>query len=172
MTSLDIIVLLVMGGAGALGFMRGLVTEALSLAAWVFAVAAVKLFHAPVAASLEKTVGTAAGASTLAAVLVFGLAMFAGRMVARHIGSQTRNSFVGSFDRVLGLGFGTVKGLVLASVAFLFVTLVYDTIFGAATARPQWMAQSRTYPLLNASSRALVDFVRARQGQPAAEDGR
>ena len=60
----------------------------------------------------------------------------------------------------------------LASVAFLFVTLVYDTIFGAAAARPQWMAQSRTYPLLNASSRALVDFVRARQGQPAAEDGR
>jgi membrane protein required for colicin V production len=163
MTSLDILVVLLMGGAGLLGFARGFVTEALSLAAWVFAIAAVRLFHAPVASALEKTVGTASGASTLAAALVFGLAMFGGRMIARRIGSQTRNSFVGSFDRVLGFGFGAVKGLVLASVVFLFFSLGYNVIYGAAATRPQWMEQSHTYPLLNASSRALVDFVKERQ---------
>ena len=129
----------------------------------MYAIVAVRLFHAPVAVSLEKTVGTASGASTLAAALVFGLAMFGGRMAARRIGSQTRNSFVGSFDRVLGFGFGAVKGLVLASVAFLFFTLGYNVIYGAAADRPEWMSQSRTFPLLSASSRALVDFVKERQ---------
>lgn len=163
MTSLDILVLLLMGGAGLLGFSRGFVTEALSLAAWVFAIGAVRLFHAPVAASLEKMVGTSSGASTLAAALVFGFAMFGGRMAARRIGSHTRNSFVGSFDRVLGFGFGAVKGLVLASVAFLFFTLGYNVVYGAAADRPAWMQQSRTFPLLSASSRALVDFVKERQ---------
>ncbi len=163
MTSLDIIVLLLMGGAGIFGFSRGFVTEALSLAAWVFAIGAVRLFHAPVAASLEKIVGTASGAATLAAAVVFGFAFFGGRMAARRIGSQTRNSFVGSFDRALGFGFGAVKGLVLASVGFLFFTLGYNVIYGAATERPDWMSQSRTFPLLSASSRALVDFVKERQ---------
>ena len=173
MTSLDIIVLLLMGGAGVFGFSRGFVTEALSLAAWIFAIGAVKLFHAPVAAALEKSVGTASGASTLAAALVFGIAIFGGRLVARRIGSQTRNSFVGSFDRVLGFGFGAVKGLVLASVAFLFFTLGYNVIYGAAAERPAWMAESRTFPLLSASSRALVDFVKERQkAKPTSADDR
>ena len=52
MTGLDILVLALMGGAAALGFSRGFVTEALSLGAWVFAIAVVKTFHAPVAAAL------------------------------------------------------------------------------------------------------------------------
>lgn len=170
MTALDITVLLLMGGAAALGFMRGFVTEALSLAAWVFAVAVVKAFHTPVARALEGPIGTASGASTLAAALLFGFAIFGGRMVARKIGGQTKNSFIGSFDRVLGLGFGAVKGLLLGTVGFLFVTLIFDTVYGAQAKRPDWIEQSRTYPLLSASSRALVDFVKARREEPRRSD--
>jgi len=39
------------------------------------------------------------------------------------------------------------------------VVLVYDTIYGAEEPRPEWLAASRTYPLLNASGKAMVDFV-------------
>jgi membrane protein required for colicin V production len=39
------------------------------------------------------------------------------------------------------------------------VVLVHDTIYGADEPRPQWLAESRTYPLLNASGKAMVDFV-------------
>ena len=108
MTSLDIIVLLLMGGAGLLGLSRGFVTEALSLLAWVGAIAAVKLLHAPVSKSLEAAIGTPSGAATLSAALIFGLAMFGGRKLARSLGSQTRNSFVGPFDRALMLDRATV----------------------------------------------------------------
>lgn len=159
MTALDIIVLVLMGGAGILGFKRGFVTEALSLGAWVLAIAAVKVFHTPVAAKLAYTVGTDSGGSALAFVLVFGVSLFVGKMIARRIGSETKSSFIGSFDRVLGLGFGAVKGLLLATVAFLFVALVMDFIGGGEAHRPDWMTQSRTYPLLRATGHAVVDFV-------------
>ncbi|MFM8542097.1 MAG: CvpA family protein [Chakrabartia sp.] len=165
MTSLDIVVLLLMGGAGQLGLWRGFVTEALSLMAWVGAIAAVKLLHAPVSKSLEAAIGTPSGAATLSAALIFGLAMFGGRRLANSIGSQTRNSFVGPFDRVLGFGIGAVKGLLLATVVFLFFSLFYDVFYGAAAARPQWMRESRTFPLLTASSKAVVGFVKERRAE-------
>ena len=36
-------------------------------------------------------------------------------------------------------------------------------VYGPAAERPQWMTKSRTYPLLNASGRAIVDWVQARR---------
>ena len=93
MTSLDIIVLLLMGGGGLLGLSRGFVTEALSLLAWGVAIAAVKLLHGPVSNALVSAIGTPSGASTLAAALIFGLAMFAGRRLANALGNQTKNSW-------------------------------------------------------------------------------
>ena len=45
MTALDIIALLLMGGAGILGLQRGFVTESLSLIAWVAALVAVRILR-------------------------------------------------------------------------------------------------------------------------------
>ncbi len=159
MTALDIVVLLLVGGAGFLGFSRGFVTEILSLTAWVVAILAVKFLHEPVALALEDSVGTASGASVLAFVSVFGLTMIFGRLVARSAGKTSKKSLIGPFDRLLGLGFGVIKGLVGASLIFLFVSLIYNTIYGGKSERPTWMEASKSYPLLNASSRAIIDFV-------------
>jgi membrane protein required for colicin V production len=41
-------------------------------------------------------------------------------------------------------------------------------VYGPEAARPQWMTKSRTYPLLNASGRGIVDWVQARRGHPKA----
>jgi membrane protein required for colicin V production len=162
-TALDVIVLLLVGGAAVLGFLRGFTTEVLSLIAWIVAVFAVKLFHEPVTLLVRGWVGTEGGAMVLALALVFGITFFAGRMTARALGRRTRQSVLGSFDRVLGIGFGALKGLIIAAVIYLAVNLVYDTIYGGRAQRPEWMAKSYTYPLLDASSRALVDFVQQRQ---------
>jgi membrane protein required for colicin V production len=172
MTALDIIVLLLVGGAGVLGMSRGFITETLSLGAWVLAIAAVKVLHSPVSAALAEPVGTDAGAAVLAFALIFGLTMLAGRMIARRIGEQSKKSVMGPFDRVLGLGFGAIKGLIGASLIFLFVSLIYDTIYGSKAKRPAWMEESSSYPLLNASSRALVNFVEERRKGDSEEPGR
>ncbi len=167
LTSLDIIVLLAVVGAAALGLLRGFVTEVLSLFAWVAVVAALKLFHIAVAQTLTGYVGTASGAAVLAFALIAGITWFGGRLVARAIGARTRTSILGPVDRALGFGFGALKGLILSSLAFLLVALVTDTVGGGPSRRPAWMTTSRTYPLLNATSAGIADFVdRRRRGLP------
>ena len=163
LTGLDIIVLLIIGVATLLGFMRGFVGEAMSLAAWVVAIIAVKALHEPVASVLREPVGTDTGASVLAFAIVFGLSFLAVKMIGARLGRASRASALGPIDRILGGGFGATKGLIAATIAFLFVSLVFDTLHGASSARPDWMTKSRTYPLLHASGTALVDYVEKRR---------
>jgi membrane protein required for colicin V production len=167
LTALDILVLLVVGGAALLGLKRGFVTEVLSLMAWIFVVFAIKLFHTPVSAALLSVIGTSAGAATLAVALIAGVVYFLGRMVANGVGTRTRTSILGPVDRALGFGFGAVKGLILCSLAFLLLVLVIDTLSGGPKRRPEWITQSRTYLLLDTTSRSIADLVdRRRRGEP------
>ncbi|MEN2786523.1 CvpA family protein [Sphingomonas qilianensis] len=167
LSALDIIVLVVVLGAAGLGLKRGFVTEVLALFAWVAIVFAIKLFHVPLAAALSGVVGTVSGAAVMAFVLIAGITYFAGRLVANAIGDRTRTSVLGPIDRALGFGFGAIKGLILCSLAFLLIALVTDTMSGGPSRRPTWLTQSRSYPLLNATSASIADFVdRRRKGQP------
>jgi membrane protein required for colicin V production len=163
LTALDVIVLLLVGGAGVLGWLKGFVTEILSLFAWVAAIIALKFGYAPAAALLARHIGTGAGAAVLAFALVFGIVFVAGRLVANRLGRRTRESVLGTVDRVLGMGFGALKGLIGATLIFLLTSLAYDSVYGGAAPRPVWMSQSRSYPLLRASGHAIVDFVQARR---------
>jgi membrane protein required for colicin V production len=166
MTALDVITLLLVGGGLVLGAMRGFVQEVLALAAWVIAIAALKLLHTPLTSALSGMVGTWAGAAVFAFAIIFGIVFIAGRLIARRVGGATRRSVIGPVDRILGGGFGALKGLIAVTLLYLAANLVYDTWNGRAAPRPAWMAESRTYPLLNASGRAIVDFVEWRRGPP------
>ncbi len=164
-TSLDIMVLVSIAVAGGFGAMRGFVVEVFSLAAWIAGIVAVKLFHGMVTEMLVTPVGTTGGASLLALALVFGVTFLAVRLTGNRLGASARGSTLGPFDRVLGIGFGMVKGLLAATLAFLLMSQVYDIINGARAPRPDWMLKSRTHDLLRASSTALVSAVEAGRGR-------
>ena len=167
LTALDILVLVGVAGAAMLGAARGFVTEVLSLFAWVAVVFAMTFFHAPLAAALLRPVGTASGAAVLAFALIVGVTYFGGRLVATALGRRTRNSVLGPVDRALGFGFGALKGLILASLAFLPLLMLVDIRDGGPTGRPDWMVRSRTYPLLSATSASMADMIdRRRHGRP------
>lgn len=167
LTALDVLVLLGVGGAAALGVARGFVTEVLALFAWVASVLALKIFHAPLTHVLVGAIGTVSGAAVLSFALLTGVTYALGRWVARSLGKRTRTGVLGPVDRALGFGFGAIKGLLLASLAFMLVALVVDTARGGARRRPEWMTASRTYPLLNATSAGIADILdRRRHGDP------
>jgi membrane protein required for colicin V production len=170
MTALDILVLLLVGGLGVRGFMRGFVAESISLVAWAAGFMAVRLFQAPVALALTEKVGTSSGAAVLSVAILFALGFGVVRFIGNRLGAASRNSVLGPFDRVLGLGFGAVKGLAGATLAFLIASLLYDTVYGGKAARPSWMAESRTYPLLHATSDALANYVSERRKSGNAPD--
>ena len=169
MTALDIIVLLLIGGGAIFGFLRGFVMETLSLIAWVLAIFAIRMLHAPVTEWLVGPVGTEAGAAVLSFALVFGITFVGGKLLARSLGNRTRKSVLGPVDRVLGLGFGALKGLIGATLLFMLASLIYDTIYGGTAEGPDWMKSSRSYPLLNASGKAVSEFVAERRAQPASD---
>jgi len=165
LTALDIIVILLVGAGLVFGWLRGFVGELLSLFAWFLAIVAVRYLHEPVTGALAGPIGT--GASVLAFVLVFGLVFLAGKLASRRVGKQVRSSVVGPVDRVLGGGFGALKGLIGATLLYLVFSLVYDTIWGRAAQRPEWVAEARSYKLLQSSSAMMVDLVEARRNAQA-----
>ncbi len=159
LTGLDIIVLLAIFGGATFGMLRCFITEVISLFAWVAAIFALKLLHTPVSKMLVGIVGSTSGASVLAFALLFLIVYAGGKLIAGSIGRRTRTSVLGPLDRVLGFGFGAIKGLIVVTLAYLLINLGYDTIYGQTAERPGWMRHSRTHPLLNATGRAIVDWV-------------
>jgi membrane protein required for colicin V production len=171
LTALDIVVVLLVGAGLVFGALRGFVSEILSLFAWFLAILALRYLHEPVRDLLVGPVGTVSGASVLAFAIVFGLVFLGGKLASRRLGGRVRNSVVGPVDRVLGAGFGALKGLIGATILYLVISLVYDTIWGRAAERPEWMTSSRTYPLLQSSGATIVDLVEARRGAAPAPQG-
>src|SRR3569623_673515 len=123
--------------------MRGFVQEVLSLAAWIL--------------------------SVLAFALLLLIPYAAMKLIAGRAGKASRNSILGPFDRVLGFGFGAVKGVIVTVMAFSLLVLGYDTMWGP-TGRPPWMINARTYPFVNASSEAMVQLIAEREKRLRAED--
>jgi len=107
----------------------------------------------------EMLIETAARTDELAAVVSEGAGARSFRE-DQDVGAQ------GPIDRVLGSGFGLLKGLLAATLFFLLANLATDMVYGPQAERPEWMTASRTYPLLNASGRGIVDWVEARRLRP------
>jgi membrane protein required for colicin V production len=167
-TALDVFVFLLLIGGGAIGFVRGFVHEVISLFAWLVAIAMLKLFHTQLWTGVINSFGTSSpAAAVLAFAILFIPSFIVVKLLARSLGKKTRrHSMLGPFDRVLGGGFGALKGLLGATLFFLLANLATDMVYGPQADRPQWMTRSRTYPLLNASGRAIVDWVEARRLKP------
>ena len=171
MTGFDIVVLLIVGMAAFAGFARGFVHEVLALAAWILALFAIHYLHTPVTRQLQTFLNAPAAASIVAFAVLLVVPYAAMKMLARWAGKSARSSVLGPVDRVLGLGFGAIKGLIIVVLGFSILVLGYDTVWGP-TGRPDWIALSRSYPFVNAASDALVEMIaRRRDPAPGPRDG-
>ena len=169
MTGFDILVLLMVGIAAVGGFMRGFVQEVLSLAAWGLAIFAIHYLHSDLTAALFEYIGTPSGAAVLAFALLLLIPYAGMKLIAGRFGQASRNSILGPFDRVLGFGFGAVKGVIVVVMAFSLLVLGYDTVWGPA-GRPVWIVTARTYPFVNASADAMVHLIDERQRRLRGEE--
>lgn len=169
MSGFDIIVLAVVGVAAIGGFARGIVQEVLSLASWVLALFAIHYLHTPFYEILRDYLGPGTSVAVLAFALLLLVPYAAMKLIAGRVGEASRNSILGPIDRVLGFGFGAIKGALIVVVAFSLIVLGYDTAWGVA-GRPGWMTDARTYPVINASADTLVQMIDERRAR-LREDG-
>ncbi len=164
MTGFDIIVLLLVGVGAIGGFIRGFVQEVLSLAAWILAVFAIRYLHTDLTAAILEVIGSPVTASILAFTLLLLIPYAAMKLIARVAGRKARSSVLGPIDRVLGFGFGAVKGVIIVIIGFSLLVLGYDTVWGAQ-GRPPWISEARTYQLVDSGSRAMVQIIEERRAR-------
>jgi membrane protein required for colicin V production len=130
------------------GLVRGFVFEALSLAAWVVAYFAAP-FLAPVVVGWLPTAVHQGGWQDLAAiVLAFVLVLVLVSIVARLLRALIHATPLKFVDRLLGGGFGLLRGLLLC--------LLIGVLIGFTPLRkhPAW-TESQARPLLGSALRAL-----------------
>ena len=158
-TAFDWVVVALVGFLALGGLMRGFTYEAMSLAGWILAIIAVRLFHEQATNWLLPKTGSEATAAIIAFVALFFGTAFLARLAAGAAGGFAKRSLLGPMDRILGLGFGALKGLILASAMFL-LTQFATGLFDADAEPPEWLTHSRSAPLLSLSANAMVGWVK------------
>lgn len=169
MTGFDIAVLILIGMGAITGFVRGFVQEVLALAAWVVSMVAIRQLHTPLSEGLVPYIGTESGAAVLAFALLLLVPFAIFKLLANRMGEASRNSVLGPIDRLIGFGFGAIKGTLITVMAFSVLVLGYDTVWGVG-GRPVWITQARSYPFVNAGSTALVEMIAERRREAIAAE--
>jgi membrane protein required for colicin V production len=162
MALLDIIIAIIVIIAAIGGFMRGLVQEVLSLASWVMAALAVHFLHPGLTDGLTTFYRAEPGVSLLAFALLLLIPYAAMKVIIGNVSGASDGAVLGPVDRVLGFGFGAVKGALIAVFGFAMLVTGMDDSWGYY-GRPQWMAGARTYAAADAFSRQLLPQIAIRR---------
>jgi len=164
MAGLDIIIIVIVGVAAIGGFMRGLVQEVFSLASWVFAALAVHFLHPVLTPAITDFLNSDRIAPVASFVLLLLIPYAAMKLIAANVSAASEGAILGPIDRVLGFGFGAVKGALIAVFAFSVLVLGFDEGWGYK-GRPTWITTARTYAAADAFSRDLVPMIAVRRDQ-------
>ena len=139
MTALDWVFVVVLVASVLIGVWRGLVFEVLSLASWVVAFFAARLWGAQVGAWLpmhDVDEGLRTGAGF---VITFVAALFALGIAIWLVGKLIQAVGLRPFDRVLGALFGALRGLlllVLLALVFLLTPMRESQIWNTSVFAP------------------------------------
>lgn len=164
MDGLDIIIAIIVGVAAIGGFTRGLVQEVLSLASWIMAAFALHFLHPALTQGLRELYPVEPAVSLLAFALLLLIPYAAMKVIIGTASGPSEGAVLGPIDRVLGFGFGAIKGVLIAVFAFSLLVIGFDDSWGYK-GRPQWITGARTYAAADAFSRQLLPAIAVRRDQ-------
>jgi membrane protein required for colicin V production len=164
MALLDILIVVIVGVAAIGGFMRGLVQEVLSLASWIMAALALHFLHPLLTDGLRNVYNAEPATPLLAFVLLLLIPYAAMKLIIGNASGASDGAILGPIDRVLGFGFGAVKGALIAVFAFSLLVMGFDDVWGYK-GRPNWVTSARTYPAADAFSRQLVPIIAVKRDE-------
>lgn len=139
LTWIDTLFLAVMALSMLAGFVRGLVREALGLAAWVVALMVARVLAEPVAALMEDWIASFDARLVLGfALVIFAVILLCG-IVIRALHAAIVWVGMGFLNRLAGAVFGLARGaaiLLVATVLLTLTPLVELDAWQQATMRP------------------------------------
>lgn len=139
---------------------RGFVREALSLAAWVAALFVAAMFAPGMESLLADLIASDELRRIAAFMALFVATLVMGSLLTYVVVVVVRMAGLGLLDRLLGMAFGAVRGVLAAVVAVMVVRAALE----AAGERPDWFANSVLVPHLLLMENWLRDTV-----QPVAD---
>lgn len=120
---IDALFLAVLALSTLAGFVRGLIREALGLAAWVVALMVARVLAEPVADLMVDFIDNADARLVLAFVLVIFAVILLCGIVIRLVHAAIVWVGMGFLNRLAGAGFGALRGVVILVVVTVMITL-------------------------------------------------
>lgn len=166
-STLDYIVLGVVIASTFFAFMRGFVGSFLSLTGWIISVYLSYLLYPQAQPFLEEKMKNPLLVLMMGhSVLLLGFLILFGifNLIAT---TAVKGLTKGIIDRILGAGFGILRGAIIVSFVFLIATSSLAIFQGnkngddqsADDLSPQWLKDSQTYPMLKLGRDTLKDFI-------------
>src|SRR5271156_6621972 len=119
MTEGDVFIILILLGSTLIGLLRGFVREAVSVAFWVLAIWAAWKFGPIVEPHLGGLLADPNVAPWVGRLVILVLVLLLGWVVGMLLSYFTRSLGLGVMDRILGLLFGLLRGLVLMGLVII-----------------------------------------------------
>ena len=152
MTVFDLICLAILAASAWLGYVRGGARELITVVAFIIAVVVAILglrITGPIARHLIH-IGFLANA--LAILVVFALVYAGLRLAGRRLTQRIPGADAGGrADRLIGVGFGLVRGVVALGVLYMLFTVATPP-----ERTPHWVKHAALYPLSKAAGRVLI----------------
>lgn len=117
---IDWVIITLIAVSTLISLKRGFVKEALSLVTWVGAFVIARTFHPQMQSLLESTVETPLVRLVAAFAILFFATLIVGAIVNNMIGHLIHATGLTATDRVLGMTFGLLRGVVIVIVAIAF----------------------------------------------------
>jgi membrane protein required for colicin V production len=154
LTGADVFILFVLLGSTLIGFLRGFVREAASLVFWIVAIWAAWKFGPVVEPHLGGLLADPNVAQWVGRLVVLVLVLLVGWLVGMLLSFFTRSLGLGVMDRVLGVLFGIVRGMVLVGLITIGAELLHLN-------HEEWWSRSKLVPY----GETVGDWLRAMVGE-------
>ena len=147
MNWVDLVMLAVLAVSSLAGFLRGFAREMLGLAAWIIAALLAVRFYPALLPFAGKWIEDGLLAGMICFLVTFVAILFALSLLANLLSRLVRLSLLGGLDRMLGAGFGLVRGGALLVLAYILLVVAWSP-----ENWPDPLRQSRSLPYLHAGA--------------------
>ena len=154
LTGADVLIILVMLGSIVIGLLRGFVREAVSLVFWVVAVWAAWRLGPVVEPHLGGVLADPSIAPWVGRLVILVLVLLVGWVIGMLLSYFTRSLGLGAMDRVIGLLFGILRGMVLVGLITIGGELLHLN-------HEEWWNRSKLIPY----GETVGDWLRAMVGE-------
>jgi membrane protein required for colicin V production len=154
LTGVDVLILVVLVGSTVIGALRGFVREAVSVVFWILAVWGAWQFGPVVEPHLGGLLADPSIAPWVGRLVILVLILLMGWVAGMLLSYFTRSIGLGTLDRVIGVLFGVVRGMVLVGLMIIGGELLHMN-------QEDWWNRSKLVPY----GETVGDWLRAMVGE-------